>query len=433
MKVVVIGAGLAGLAAARTLQAQGVPCTVFEASDRVGGRVATDVVDGYRIDRGFQVHLPAYPEAGEWVDPAELELCHLPRQARVFNGRRFVHVGHPFEVPLAPLHAVLGGIAGLGALRFLLGRVGRAWLHPAPTEPCLRGESAEAMLWRQRAGRGFIDGFMRPFFGGVFLDRSLGMDAGLLEFLMVMFARGGAAIPRGGMGELPRALARPLPQSSIRLNCPVQSLARSPDGWHVRTRLGDERADAVILAVDASTARIFLPDLPEPAWRSTVQMAFGVPERALPPSLRTPVLHLDGLGTGPINHLVNLSAAMPGHAPSGHALITASTVGATLDGMGERGLERLVRAQLARWFKGPIDRWQLLRTEVVRHTLPRQWPVDLSRRPAIDRGQGLFLAGDWVAEGSIDASMRSGRTAALAARGRLRRSAGRDRAHQDGG
>jgi predicted NAD/FAD-dependent oxidoreductase len=206
-----------------------------------------------------------------------------------------------------------------------------------------------------------------------------------------------------------------------------------PDGWHVRTPMGAERADAVILAVDASTARIFLPDLPEPAWRSTVQMAFGVPEQALPPSLRTPVLHLDGLGTGPINHLVNLAAARPGHAPSGHAMISASTVGATLDGVGERGLERLVRAQLARWFRGPIDRWRLLRTEVVRHALPRQWPVDLSRRPAIDRGPGLFLAGDWVAEGSIDASMRSGRTAALAALGRLRRSAGRDRAHHDGG
>ena len=419
MQVAVIGAGLAGLAAARTLLARGVPFVVLEAAGRVGGRVVTDVVDGYRVDRGFQVHLPAYPEAGEWVDPAALRLRRLPRQAMVFNGRRLVRVGHPLETPLGPLRAAIGGVAGVGAIRFMLRRLVPALVGSTPTAPCLRGESALAMLEREGAGRRFIDGFMRPFFGGVFLDRSLGMDAGLLEFLLIMFARGGAAIPAGGMGDLPVELARPIPSASLRLGAAVTSMRRDAGAWAIRTAAGTVRAQAVILAVDAVAARAFVPDLPEPSWRSTVQLSFGVPESALPTSLRTAVLHLDGQGTGPVNHLVNVTAAVPASAPAGHALVSASTVGASADGVGAASLERLAREQLARWFRAPVDRWRLLRSETVRRALPRQWPQDLAARPGIDRGEGLFLAGDWVSEGSIDGSMRSGRAAALAAAARL--------------
>ncbi len=107
---VVVGAGLAGLCAARRLAAAGVEVAVLEAGPAVGGRVATDVVDGFLLDRGFQVYNTSYPESARVLDHAALDLRSFTPGALVRRGDRLHRVADPRRRPLAAPGTVLAPI-----------------------------------------------------------------------------------------------------------------------------------------------------------------------------------------------------------------------------------------------------------------------------------------------------------------------------------
>ncbi|NJL74400.1 MAG: NAD(P)/FAD-dependent oxidoreductase [Saprospiraceae bacterium] len=96
--VLIIGGGVAGLTAAIYLTRQGKTVTVLEATDRVGGRVKTDLVEGYRLDHGFQVFLTSYPEAKALLDYPALDLRYfLPGALLMGEGTNFKLVGDPLR------------------------------------------------------------------------------------------------------------------------------------------------------------------------------------------------------------------------------------------------------------------------------------------------------------------------------------------------
>jgi predicted NAD/FAD-dependent oxidoreductase len=107
-----------------------------------------------------------------------------------------------------------------------------------------------------------------------------------------------------------------------------------------------------------------------------------------------------------------MSAAASNYAPRGMALISVNCVDVSLAQLGLRQLEQLTRAQLRTWFGASVDAWKLVRAQDIAHALPRQTPSDFANRPPAAQGNGLFVAGDFVSEGSIDSAMRSGRLAA---------------------
>lgn len=402
--VVVVGAGLAGLSCAVELLTAGMRCLVLEASDAVGGRVRTDEVDGFLLDRGFQVLLTAYPEAHRLLDYDALELRAFYPGALIRSGGSFQRLADPWRRPLDGVAGLLSGaVSPADALRIarLRARVRRGPLAELRSRP----ERATAdRLSGEGLSPAIVDRFFRPFFGGVFLDPELATSDRQLEFVFRMFAEGEIAVPARGMGEIPRQLAARLPAGAVRLGARVEAI----DGCTIRLAGGERiEAAAVVVAADATGARTLVDFPGPPRWRGVTCLYFAA-ER---PPVAGPMLVLNGEGRGPVNNLCVMSEVSPACAPPGRSLVSATVLGTA--GTGE--LEAAVRAQLREWFGPQVDGWRLLREYHIERALPDQRPPTPEAVPLPARLGGCrYLCGDHRADGSINGAMASGRAAAAA-------------------
>lgn len=402
----VVGAGLAGLACALRLEEAGLSTVVLEASDAAGGRVRTDAVDGFLLDRGFQVLLTAYPEAQRVFDYERLDLRELYPGALVHAGGRLHRLADPFRRPFDALASARSPVATLADLPRLARLRARARAGTLESVFARRETTALEALRSLGLSPRVVERFFRPFLGGVFLDRELSTSSRMLDFVTRMFSLGYAALPARGMGALPEQLAEALPAGSLRLGEAVDAV----ESGAVRTAAGERiAARAVIVAADGSAAARLLPAVEEPRWRSTACLYFDAPE----PPVEGPILVLDGGGEGPVNNLCVPSSVAPGYAPAGRALVCASVIGSPVLSDGE--LEAAVRAQLRGWFGAVVDGWRHLRTYRIEHALPAREPPSLEPRDRTVRlGPGLFVCGDHRESASIQGALVSGRRAARA-------------------
>ena len=408
MRAITVGAGLAGLTCAKVLSERGAHVTVFEASDGVGGRVRTDAVDGFLLDRGFQVYFTSYPVARRHLDHAKLDFRSFDPGAIVHREGKRTVLSDPVRDPKALVPSLLSGAATFPDKLRTAALAARALSGTAATASGEDGDADTSTLEYLRASglsERYIDSFYRPFYGGVFLSRSLYTSSRVFRFTFRMLATGKTVVPAKGMAEIPTQLASHLPTDSILLDSPVEALLREGDrvaGVKVKGR--EYEADAVVVATDAPAAGKLTGE--------------AVPEG----SVGEVCLYYEtsGIGSGKkvvlnaeedafVNNAVEISAVSERYAPDGRHLLYAVTLGGF--SLPDDELHRRAIGDLSRLYpEGDFRPLELRRIPYGQFAQPAG--IHDSLPPNRTATSGLFLAGEYTEDSSINGSMFSGERAA---------------------
>jgi phytoene dehydrogenase-like protein len=403
--VLIVGAGLAGLCCARHLHEKSVSFEILEASDGVGGRVRTDAVAGFLLDRGFQVFLTSYPEARRLLDYKALDLKPFFHGSLSWFAGRMNKLSDPWRNSGEWWASISSDFCTL-ADKLRIARLRSRLMHSSLAEIFHRPERSTMDLLRATGfSKEFIHHFFRPFLGGILLDGELKSSSRMFEFIFKMLSEGDTALPSRGMGSIPMQLAAKLPPGSVRLNSSVEALHENE-----LTLAGGEqlRGRAIVVAADGPSAAHLVGEV-EPASRSVTCFYYAAEESPV----AEPTLVLNGDGSGPVNNFSVISQVAPSYAPRDKHLISITVLG--MQNLTEVQLGGFIVAQMKNWFGKVASSWQFLRSYRIIHAQPQQLPGALEppERPVRVRS-GVYVCGDHRDTASIQGAMLSGRRAAEA-------------------
>ncbi|QHW01113.1 NAD(P)-binding protein [Spirosoma endbachense] len=409
--VVIIGAGIAGLSCAVYLKQAGIKALVVEATDGVGGRVRTDVVDGFRLDRGFQILLTAYPEAQRLLNYDDLDLKPFRSGALIRHQSEWLTLLNPFQEPLSAFRTLASSVGTVGDKLRIVDLIRRT--QAISISELFQQTPTTTLAFLKETGFSdqIIERFFRPFFGGVFLEDGLTTSSNFFEFCFRMFFTGDGAIPAQGIGAIPNQLATRLSPDQIKLNSPVARI----DGNSVHLTNGNTlKAGVVVLAVDAAQAAALLnrPAPSEQSFNQTTCTYFATGSDLSGVS-KQKLLVLNTDRSLVVHNLAILSDVSPEYAPAGQTLVSVSTQG--IETVNATALTEQVRTELTGWFGDDVKSWKHLRTYHIPQALP-SYPADRAGTDAIHEllklGENLYQCGDQTTYPSLNATIQTGRLVA---------------------
>jgi phytoene dehydrogenase-like protein len=378
--VIVVGAGLSGLSAAITLENEGISVTVLESSDRPGGRVTSDVIDGFVCDRGFQLINANYPEIKRIGIIKEIDFVSATAVIEVARNEDRIRIGDPRSAFLSVFNSETGSIfEKLRLVKYLL-----------VSKPAA---SVGEELKNSGLGKTY-ERVLRPFLTGVFLADPLLVNSEYGRTAIKHFVTGNSGLPIGGVKSLSEALASRV--SDIRYGVQVNSIKKNT----VSTSKGKFEADAIIVATDATTAAQLLDLTEVPQLVGCTTWYHSTKES---PS-QSKSLVIDSQNRGPVVNTMVISNMMPDYAPAGKNLISSTSI--------LPATESEIRRHLAILYGVDTRNWKL----VAKYEIPSALPLaglEKTLASGAHVKDSIYLAGDYKSAPSQNGALLSGRLAAL--------------------
>lgn len=368
---IVVGAGLAGLTAARELENAGKTTLLLEASDGVGGRVRSDFIDGFICDRGFQVINPKYPQVAKSKALSELNFKFISGAIRLADYQ--IKVGYS----LTSFSSRIGSIAEkMNFLFFVINS------KVANTKNFGDYTSAFPNLYQR---------VLKPFLTGVFLSDPKNIAADVAQEILRSFFRSLPGVPAGGVGEFSNALAKPI--QHLKLNEAVKSISSG----QVETVSKSYKAKFVLVATDPTTAAQLLTGITLPKMLASTTTYFSTAE--LPDNSENLVVSSK---SKLVNSIV-MSKVSNRYAPAGQHLISATCLSSIT--------ESAFREELADLWQSNTKSWDCVAKYEIKQSLPLHLPGK-ARRSDFKVSEGIYVAGDHIAVPSQQGAMESGYLAA---------------------
>lgn len=399
---VIIGGGISGLTCAKYLNEKGYSFMLLEGSDALGGRVRTDKVDGFLLDRGFQILLTNYPEAKKILNYNNLDLKYFGSGAMIKAEKGFMKMENPFRNKMAYLTMAFSSVGSLSDKLKI--RKFANELAEIPDDEFFKMEATDTLTFLRNYGwsEKMINNFFKPFYGGVFLENDLVTSSNFFQFTFKQFFKGDAAIPADGMQAIPEQIAEMLPRNSIRKNARVKGFEGNQiflDGGEVIT------ADRIVVATDPKTSDKLLGEINERTYNITTCTYFSAESS---PLKGQKFIALNPNRRGAVHNVCVPSDISSHYGNAGKSLISVSTQG--LEKLDERNLTNRIKRELFDWFGASVNVWKHLKTYHIPESLV-QYRAG-SERQNSKLGDNLYRCGDYLAYPSLNAAMQTGREVA---------------------